>query len=183
MPRRQVKGDPDLAKGFLKYSLDSNFDLAFTEEMGLDHSVLVPLHFLVHDTDVPVVPLYVNALAPPLPSARRAYLLGQTLGRFIEAWPGDQRVALLASGSVSLEVGGPKVGTTDTKWVNTVTDLLEQGNYASILRRATERRMLAAGNVSGEFLCWITVCGALGATRPVFVEKDEGAAFGAWITA
>jgi len=180
MPRRVVRGVPDLARGFLKYSLESNFDLAFTEEMGLDHSVLVPLHFLVHDTNIPVVPININALAPPLPSSRRAFNLGRALGRFIERWPGQQRVALLASGSISLEVGGPRVGITDHRWVNTVSKLLEQGNYASIVRRATEQRMLAAGNVSGEFLCWITMCGALGESRPVFVEPDEGSAFVAW---
>jgi len=89
-------------------------------------------------------------------------------------------VALLASGSFSLEVGGPKVGTTDKKWVDTVTSLLEKGDYRGLARRATGERMAAAGNVSGELLCWITVTGALGDTRPTFVEREEGSGFVAW---
>ena len=180
MPRRNVKGQPDVARGFLNYGLNSNYDLAVAEELHLDHSVLVPLHFLVHSTETPIVPLYVNGLAPPLPSARRCLGLGQTLRRFIEEWPGNQRVALLASGSISLEVGGPKVGTTDKKWVDTVTSLLEKGDYRGLARRATGERMAAAGNVSGELLCWITVTGALGETRPTFVEREEGSGFVAW---
>ena len=180
MPRREVKGQPDLAQGFLQYGLNANFDLAVTEELHLDHSVLVPLHFLVHSTRTPVVPLYVNGLAPPLPGARRCLGLGRTLRKFIDQWPGDQRVALLASGSISLEVGGPRVGTTDHRWVDTVTGLLERGDYPSLARRATGKRMAAAGNVSGELLCWITVTGAVGDVRPTFVEREEGAGFAAW---
>ncbi len=40
--------------------------------------------------------------------------------------------------------------------------------------------MAAAGNVSGELLCWITVTGAVGEIRPTFVEREEGGAFVAW---
>lgn len=180
MPRRVVRGDPSLAQGFLKSGLHAGFDLAVSQELRLDHSVLVPLHFLNPAMDLPVVPLYVNGLAPPLPSAGRCYRLGQTLRRFIEQWDGDQRVALIASGTFSLEVGGPRAGWTDDRWVSTVSSNLEAGNYRSLARRATENRMVAAGNVSGELLCWITVTGALGDTRPSFVELDGGSGFAAW---
>ncbi len=130
--------------------------------------------------DLPVVPLYVNGLAPPLPTAGRCYRLGQALRRLIEHWDGDQRVALMASGSFSLEVGGPRVGWTDDKWVSAVSSNLEEGNYRGLARLATEKRMVAAGNVSGELLCWITVTGALGDVRPSFVEIDGGNGFAAW---
>lgn len=180
MPRRCVRGQSDVAKGFLDYGLRSNFDLAVSEELHLDHSVLVPLHFLVHSTEIPVIPLYVNGLAPPLPSARRCLALGRTLQKFIAEWPGNQRVALLASGSISLEVGGPMVGITDNKWVETVAGLLEKGDYRGLARRATATRMASAGNVSGELLCWITVTGALDDATPKFVEQEVGGGFAAW---
>lgn len=180
MPRRLVKGHPGLAHHLLRFGLRSGFDLAMSEELRLDHSVMVPLHFLTPSMDIPVVPLYVNGLAPPLPSARRCFALGRALRRCIERWESHQRVALLASGSFSLEVGGPRMGWTDEDWMETVANSLEQGNYQSLARRATEQRMAAAGNVSGELLCWVTVTGALGDTRPLFVEQDGGGAFAAW---
>jgi protocatechuate 4,5-dioxygenase beta chain len=169
-----------MARGLLKYALKSNFDLAVAEELRLDHSVLVPLHFLTPSMDVPVIPLYVNGLAPPLPSARRCLALGRTIQRFIAEWDGPQRVALLASGSFPLEVGGPMMGITDDAWVSTVASLLERGQYESLARRATEQRMAAAGNVSGELLCWITVAGAVGDALPLQVETDRGNGFAAW---
>ena len=40
--------------------------------------------------------------------------------------------------------------------------------------------MLAAGNVSGELLNWITMLGAVGDTRPLFVETLRGQGYAAW---
>ncbi len=180
MPQRVVKGQPQLAKRIYGHCLKSNFDLAMSQELRLDHSVLVPLHFLTPGMEIPVVPLYVNGLAPPLPSARRCYALGRTLGRIVEQWDENLRVALLASGSFSLEVGGPRVGWTDKNWVGAIGGLLQEGDYPKLARQATAARMAAAGNVSGELLCWITLTGALGDKRPEFVEIEEGGGFAAW---
>ncbi|MCH8108472.1 MAG: hypothetical protein IIB30_08980 [Chloroflexi bacterium] len=180
MPRRKIRGDTGLARGLLNHGLNAGFDLAIAQELRLDHSVVVPLHFVAPSEDIPVVPFYINGLAPPLPLARRCYALGQNIRRFIEQWDSDQRVALLASGSISLEVGGPQVGWTDEPWVATVVDHLGRGAYRNLARRATEKRMTAAGNVSGELLCWIAVTGAMGDTRPSFLETDGGSGYAAW---
>lgn len=186
MPHRVVKSDPVLAQDFLRHALKSKFDLGVAQELRLDHSILVPLHFLTPSMEIPVVPLYVNGLAPPLPAAQRCLALGRILGDFIRGWdpgqPGEpeKRVAILASGSFSLEVGGPKMGWTDEGWMDAVTGSLHKGDYRSLARRATEQRMVAAGNVSGELLCWITMTGALGATKPSYLETEGGGGFAAW---
>ncbi len=180
MPRLTMRGHPELANALLRHCLRKNFDVATTQELRLDHGVLVPLYFLTPSMEIPVVPLYINGLAPPLPTSRRAFALGRTVRRFIDGWDRDLRVAIVASGAISLEVGGPRVGTTDTAWVETVTGLLENGRYQALARRATEERMLAAGNVSGELMNWITMLGAIGDARPLFVEKDRGSGYAAW---
>ena len=180
MPRTVVKGMPEVAMNFLKYGLKSHFDVGVAQELRLDHSVVVPLHFLTPSMEIPVVPLFVNGLVPPLPSAERCLALGRALGQFIEELGGNLRVALLASGAFSLEVGGPRMGYTDEEWMTNVTSLLEQGKYGDLARSATSERMYAAGNISGELLCWITVTGALGEKRPLFVETDGGTGYAAW---
>ena len=126
------------------------------------------------------MPLYVNGLAPPLPAAQRCLALGRALGDFIGKWETDKRVAILASGSFSLEVGGPKMGWTDEGWMDSVTSSLHEGDYRGLARRATGQRMAAAGNVSGELLCWITSTGALGAAKPSYLETEGGGGFAAW---
>lgn len=79
---------------------------------------------------VPIIPIYNNGLAPPSPTARRCFALGRMVRRFVEDWLGNERVALLASGSISLEVGGPRdTSWFDRAWLDTVTGLIKEGRY------------------------------------------------------
>ena len=73
-------------------------DLAAAHELRPDHSLTVPLHFLNPAMGLPVVPIYTNGFASPLPLATRCVALGRMVSRFIEAWEGKERVALIASG-------------------------------------------------------------------------------------
>lgn len=172
MPWCKVPMHQTIAKGLLQHGLDSGFDLAAAEELRLDHSILVPLTFLTPKMDIPIVPLFIKGLATPLPRARRCYALGKMLRRFIERWPGKERIALVASGSFSLEVGGPRMGWIDRPWVSTLVELIRAGKTSDLVKRATTRRMLGAGNTGGELLNWITLLGALDGETPTFLEPD-----------
>ena len=44
--------------------------------------------------------------------------------RFIEAWEGNERIALIASGCFAMDVGGPLRGWIDTEWAETISKLL-----------------------------------------------------------
>jgi len=180
MPRYVVRGHVPLAKALLQYGLHDNFDLASAHELRLDHSLMVPLHFLNPSMELPVIPIYTNGFASPLPLATRCFSLGRMVRRFIEAWDGKERVALIASGCFAMDVGGPLRGWTDTEWVETISSLLLRGRYQALARRATEERIAAAGNNSGELLNWITVTGAVGKTKPLFLEADEGSGYAVW---
>ena len=180
MPRYRVPLHEPFARGLIEFGLNTEFDLASKEEMVLDHSILVPLHFLTPRMHVPIVPVYIRGLAAPLPLARRCLALGRMVGKFITSWPGEERVAVLASGSFSLEVGGPRIGRTDHEWMATVVELLRQGRTDELVGLASTQRMLAAGNVSGELLNWIALLGAVGDSRPLFVEPQEGHAYAVW---
>jgi protocatechuate 4,5-dioxygenase beta chain len=189
LPRYTVPVEEDLASHLFAKGLECGFDFAVTQEFEIDHSILVPLHFLTPRMHIPIVPVYIRGLAKPLPLSRRCWALGQMVGRFVrQQWPGPERVAVLGSGSFSLEVGGPRIGQTDHAWVRTLVDHLRHGRTQEIVRAATTERMLAAGNVSGELLNWIAMLGALDGQgvgeklRPAFVEPQEerGHAFGVW---
>lgn len=184
MPKSTVPVHEAFGRALLDYALACEFDVSSKEEMVLDHSILVPLHFLTPRMHIPIVPVYIRGLARPLPLARRCWALGRMVGRFIqEQWPGPERVAVLGSGSFSLEVGGPRIGQTDYGWVRSLVDRLRRGETQQIVEAATTERMLAAGNVSGELLNWIAMLGALDGQLPLaFVEPQEqyGHAFGVW---
>jgi aromatic ring-opening dioxygenase catalytic subunit (LigB family) len=182
IPHYVVPVAESLGRELHRTGTHQGFDLAQTQEFRVDHSILVPLHFLTPRMQIPIVPVFINGVVAPLPGARRCLALGQLVRSLVEAWPGKERVALLASGSFSLEVSGPRSGLTDYDWMNTILDAMRRARTRHLVQEATEERMLAAGNVSGELLNWIALLGAVGRRRPRFMEPQmsHGHAYGVW---
>jgi hypothetical protein len=100
----------------------------------------------------------------------------------------DTRVAVLASGDFSNDVGGRLAppdefsGSPDIEWAQRVVDLMRAGKTEDLLCEATTQRMARAGNVAGELLNWIAMLGAIGDSLPEFLEPqiEEGHAYGFW---
>jgi protocatechuate 4,5-dioxygenase beta chain len=188
MPSYRVPGEASLASYLRARAVADGFDLSLVQKFDLDHSIMVPLHFLTPDMRIPIVPFFINGLAPPLPSAQRCYALGQAVGAAIEDWPADKRVAVIGSGSFSLEIGGPKIppgeraGTPDPQWAKRVQDDLEYGRVAGLVAEATASRLARAGNIGGELLNWIAMLGVVGDRKPIFIapEIEHGHAYAAW---
>ena len=170
MPQYRMPGSPAFAKELVRFGIENSFDLAFSEETKLDHATLVPLHFMTPDMQTPVVPIFVRALAEPLPLASRCLALGRMVRKFIDQRPAAERVAIVASGSFSLEVGGPRMGYVNMEWHAFVVECLRRGNIDELVRKATAKNLRAAGNTAGELLLWIAMMGALGACKLRFIE-------------
>ena len=64
-----LRGDEDLSAHLLRGGLDAGFDLAFSNELRVDHSITCPIITLRPEADLPIVPVYTNIFAPPLPAA------------------------------------------------------------------------------------------------------------------
>ena len=107
-PDASCRGEEDLAAHILRDGLDRDFDLAFSNELRIDHSVTCPIITLRPQADLPIVPVYTNIFAPPLPQPKRFVQLGQALREMVESWDSDQRVAIIGTGHLSLELGGPR---------------------------------------------------------------------------
>ena len=188
MPRYVVPVHEGLAEFVRAHGIACGFDLAVTQEFEVDHSILVPLHFLTPRMQVPIVPMFIGGIVPPLPLARRCFALGQMVREALAAWPEPTRVAILASGSISLDIGGPlaphgqMAGVADTAWVEEVLGYLRRAAFDDLLNAATADRLARAGNIGGELLNWIALLGALGSRRPVFLESRmaHGDGFGVW---
>jgi 2,3-dihydroxyphenylpropionate 1,2-dioxygenase len=80
--------------------LDAGVDLAISMRMELDHATAQPLRELFGALDArPVIPVFINAAAPPLGPVARARQLGAAIGRFFAGR--DERVLLVGSGGLS----------------------------------------------------------------------------------
>jgi protocatechuate 4,5-dioxygenase beta chain len=188
MPRYEVPVHEGLAQAVRSHGISHAFDLAVAQEFEVDHSILVPLHFLTPKMHVPIVPVFIGGIVPPLPLARRCFALGEMVREAVDAWPEPLRVAVLASGSISLDIGGPLAphgqiaGVADTGWVEEVLGYLRRCAYDDLLNAATGDRLARAGNIGGELLNWIALLGALGPRQPVLLEARmaHGDGFAAW---
>jgi len=180
LPRYEVPVDEHLAQHVRRYGIEHGFDLAVTQEFEVDHSVLVPLHFVTPRMQVPIVPVFIAGIVPPIPQARRCFALGQTVCEAVAKLPEIKRVAVMASGSISLDIGSPLAppgqiaGASDIAWLREVLGYLERGAVEDLLNAATTDRMARAGNIGGELLNWIALLGSIGSRRPSFLEAQAG---------
>jgi protocatechuate 4,5-dioxygenase beta chain len=188
LPRYTVPVDEELASRVYTFGLESGFDFALAQEFDVDHSILVPLHFLTPHMRLPIVPVFINGVVHPLPAARRCLALGAMVRQAVESLPARTRVAVLASGSFSLDVGGHLsppgefAGTPDVDWAHAVLGHLQHGRVNDLLNEATSDRIARAGNVAGELLNWIAMLGVIGDRRPRLLEPQltMGHAYGVW---
>jgi 2,3-dihydroxyphenylpropionate 1,2-dioxygenase len=80
--------------------------------MQLDHGAAQPLEFLIGGLQkIPVIPVFINSVATPLPSFQRARLLGEAIGQ----WAGllGKRVLFLGSGGLSHQPPVPELAKVD----------------------------------------------------------------------
>lgn len=188
MPRYELPGHAALATHIRRHAIAAGFDVALVQDFEVDHSVLVPLHFMPPTHRLPIVPIFINGFVPPLPTAERCHAFGQIVRAAVDSFPEPLRVAVLASGQASLEVGGPKVapgrrqGVPDPDWAEHVAALIRAGRHRQLVAEATFERLQKAGNIGGELLNWIALIGALGERRADWVisQRSEGDAYAVW---
>lgn len=98
--------DPDAARALCEHVMGAGFDLAFSAKLQVDHGISHAVQYLVPG-GVPVVPIVVNAFAPPLPPMRRTLALGDALAAAARALPGDRRVAVIGTGGLAHAIPFP----------------------------------------------------------------------------
>lgn len=156
LQRRRIPIHQPFARALLRAAVAEGFDLAFSEKLRLDHSVMLPLQ-LMGAPDVPIVPLLQNCFIDPMPTPRRCLALGRLIRQVAEAGP--WRVAVLGTGGMSHWVGVPRMCEVNEAFDRRVLDLISRGD-AEGLAGLTDPEIEAAGNGAHEIRNWITAVGA-----------------------
>jgi 2,3-dihydroxyphenylpropionate 1,2-dioxygenase len=99
--------DTVLARHIAEHLLENDFDIAFSAKLQIDHGISHALQYVLAGIDVPIVPIIINVFAPPLPSLARCARLGEALSRAIDAFSGNRKVAVIASGGLSHHLPWP----------------------------------------------------------------------------
>jgi aromatic ring-opening dioxygenase catalytic subunit (LigB family) len=167
-PMRRIAGEPDLSLRIVESLMRDGFDPAYAGELQLVADVGAPLYYLMPELppQLTIVPIFINCVAPPLPTMRRCYDLGIAVRRALDAFAGDRRVAIMGTGGISHWVGLEREGEINSEFDRRVIALVEDGRFAEMLDwddRAVEDE---AGNGAYELRNWLATFGAVGACRP-----------------
>lgn len=170
LPAYKFAINQPFAEYVLRDGVESGIQFSQARELHLDHAFTLPLSFLRPSGDLPVVPIVTNAFGYPLANNRRWYELGHFLKRVIEAWPGSERVALICSFNMTVEVGGPLMGNFDAAFSRHLLELMGAGKRDQILEECTVERLIRAGNSTTEFLNYVTALGVVENRLPAFIQ-------------
>jgi protocatechuate 4,5-dioxygenase, beta chain len=165
LPRMTLQGNEELSAHILRGGLDAGFDLAFSNELRLDHSITCPIITTRPQADLPVVPVYTNIFAPPLPQPKRFVQLGQTLRELVESWPSDLRVAIIGTGHLSLELGGPRQfgpHGPDPEFDAKAVEWIAAGDLEKTLAEVTLDSLHTPGNATHGFMDFMLMMGVAG---------------------
>jgi protocatechuate 4,5-dioxygenase beta chain len=106
-------GDQDLSWHMIDSLVEDEFDIVTCQEMLVDHAFTLPLELFwpgQHPCPVRTVPVCVNTVQFPLPTAARCFKFGQAIGRAIESWDSDARVVVIGTGGLSHQLEGQRAG-------------------------------------------------------------------------
>ena len=168
-PLPQVQGDLDLSIHLSEALVyEHEFDLTLCQEIAVEHGFLVPMNLCfphgqgkdaTSGWPVRAIPLQVNVIQHPLPTARRCYKLGQAIRASVASYPGDVRVVVMGTGGMSHQLQGKRFGYMNEKFDHWFLDQLES-DPEELAGITHQKIMEEAGAEAVELIMWLTMRGA-----------------------
>ena len=155
-------GQPDLSWHLINELIARDLDVMTCQEMLVDHAFTVPLKLFWPQDRCPVmtVPICINTVQFPLPSAKRVYALGKAVGDAIRSWDSDKKVVVIGTGGLSHQLDGERAGFInkdfDLKFIESLQTNPEWATQFSI-HELVEK----TGTQGVELLMWLAMRGAL----------------------
>lgn len=156
-------GEQHLSWQIINHLVDAEFDITTCQEMLVDHAFTLPMALLWPDQAWPVkvVPVCINTVQFPLPSARRCFALGEQIGRAVRQWNSDARVMFLGTGGLSHQLEGERAGFINKPFdIRFMDSLTADPTWATQFSSA--QLVEQAGTQGIELLMWLATRAALG---------------------
>jgi protocatechuate 4,5-dioxygenase, beta chain len=162
-PFPSLAGDTQFGWHVANYLVRHEFDLTICEDMKIDHGIYSWLPYVAAPPwPAPVLPLAVNMVRHPIPTSNRLRKLGEAIRAAIETYPGNARVAVVATGGMSHQISGARFGMANEEWdryfLAHLTDDLDK-----LVAVPQEEIMRIGGTEASELALWFAMRGALSA--------------------
>ncbi|SFG45785.1 protocatechuate 4,5-dioxygenase beta subunit [Novosphingobium sp. CF614] len=161
---KTMRGHAALSWHVIEGLVADEFDVTTCQRMLVDHALSIPFELAWPDAaqwPVRLVPIGINTVQHPLPSAKRCLALGRSVHRAIHSWPGGERVVVIGTGGLSHQLDGPRAGFMNKDYDRFCMDNLSADPEA-LTRDSIHEIVRLAGTQGVEVLNWIAARGALG---------------------
>jgi protocatechuate 4,5-dioxygenase beta chain len=162
-PQSPFPGDAQFSWHIAESLMEQEFDICTCQEMLVDHGFVNPIRALygtLTEWPVKTMPIAVNVVQHPVPSAARCYKLGKALGKAIESYPEDMRIVIFGTGGLSHQLQGERAGLINVDFdiecmekIASEPEWFTQFSNTEIMRRA--------GTEGIETIMWMVMRGAL----------------------
>ena len=160
------KGSAELSWSLINGLIEAEFDLTTCQQMLVDHAFTIPLKLLwPTEATCPVItiPICINTVQFPLPSAKRCFNLGKKVAEIISNWDDDLNVLIIGTGGLSHQLDGQRAGFInkefDLKFMDSLVNHPEWATQYSI-----EELVELTGTQGVELVMWLAARGALNGT-------------------
>ena len=164
-PVPSVVGAPELSDHLVESLVDDSFDLTVCQELDVDHGLTVPLSVYCPEPGdawpCAVIPIVVNVIQYPQPTAARCLALGRALGRALRSYPEDLKVAVFGTGGMSHQLAGARAGLINKDFDRMFLDAIED-DPEKLARITREEYIRDAGSEGIEMIMWLIMRGAMG---------------------
>jgi protocatechuate 4,5-dioxygenase beta chain len=107
------------------------------------------------------VPVCINTVQFPLPSAARCYALGEAVGRAIRSWRSDAKVLVMGTGGLSHQLEGQRAGFINKDFdLQFMESLLHDPTWAT--RYSIKELVRQTGTQGVELVMWLAARATLG---------------------
>jgi 2,3-dihydroxyphenylpropionate 1,2-dioxygenase len=153
----------DTARALTEFLMQEGIDMTVSLRMEVDHGAVQPMEIIYGDfTAKPIVPIFINSVAPPFTPLKRIRELGEAIGRFANTQLADKKVLLIGSGGLSHEPPVPQIATATPE---VRASLLGGGRHLTPeARNARQERVI---NAAKDFAAGINV------VKPLAPEWDQ----------
>lgn len=107
----QLDVPTETAAELAQFVIDRDLDTAISRRMEVDHGAVQPMEILYHGnvTAKPVIPIFINSVAPPFSKVQRVRRFGQAIGEYFKTT--DKKVLFIGSGGLSHDPPVPQIAT------------------------------------------------------------------------
>lgn len=170
-----IHGDPDLSWHLVEGLVEQNFDITVCQKLEVDHGLTVPMSILwgtPREWPVKVIPIALNVVQQPTPSAARCFALGQAIRRAVDDYRPDVGVAVIGTGGMSHQLQGPRAGHINSEFDRMFLEKILNDPEA-LTSMSTAEYIRLAGSEGAELVMWLVMRGAMSPTVKKITEHYQ----------